>query len=741
MRRMILGLSLAFLLLAGAPALTSRRSQAQDEKPIPIDDTFWRGTITIETSEKGWSEGWNCTGFRESQRNSKITFTLDNVPRYGDVDQWSSEGASFVIVGSGSELDVCHPEGNYKGMREQFSETTNGSGTAEVLLSSESRGEQEPDKMSISLIADSTSEKVTIKRHWVKTTEDGTKTWDDEQQGSAGHTSFTVPYDPDHAVLSGVKTDRHTYKGEPNPSYWSGEVETTYHYDLRRSRPSDLEAVMIPVGDYDKWWPTAGKNEDEAGPKPLTVKVRLQKKGAPNKPGPKKAKFKFELVDTTREKGICLNWPKKAKESYDLRIEQKLNDELSVTDDKGKPTEGQQAHTKSNDLNESRVTISCFDYGAFARLKVTAILDEGKKTEIQIPAHLESDKSKYELTIPQDKNDNKIADDWEEFNDVQGWPADDDSESDPKGDEDTGDGLTLYEEYRGFMENGKHIWGEPLKKDLFLCNKIGDAVLPGIELFKSITELEVHSKLTKDELGENRVVNRHRTEMAHAVDQHGLLLVRGAERFTSQAVWEEKSKGIIGTPKRYKQVEIATCLLGRMTSSPELDKKVAHELLHCCNVHHHGDADPRNKTIRSEREPNGSYAIRLIDQDKNGNPVGQGKIIWLFKEMGDGLVPCSGIEPELMKGISVYVAAKHGEHSGDVNCVMRYIVAECYINSAGDYVRFEDDEVIGRSLCSQTAGTGVNEAGRKPEPRYGDADKAQDRGKCRDKICVNDKYH
>jgi hypothetical protein len=82
--------------------------------------------------------------------------TLDNVPRYGDVDQWSSEGASFVIVGSGSELDVCHPEGNYKGMREQFSETTNGSGTAEVLLSPESRGEQEPDRMLISLIAGST---------------------------------------------------------------------------------------------------------------------------------------------------------------------------------------------------------------------------------------------------------------------------------------------------------------------------------------------------------------------------------------------------------------------------------------------------------------------------------------------------------------------------------------------------------------------------------------------------------
>ena len=735
-------MSLAFLLMSGVPALTTRRSQAQDEKPIPLDDTVWKGTITVQTREKAWSEGWNCKGFRESLRNSKITFTLDDVARYGDVDEWASErGASFVIVGSRSELDVCHPDGNYKGMRQQLTETTNGSGTAEVLLSPGSKGEQEPDKMNISLIADSSSQKVTIKRHWVKTTEDGKKTWDDELEGGGGRHSFVAPYDPDHAVLSGVKTDRHTYKGEPNPSYWSGNVETTYRYSLARSRPSDLEAVMIPVGEYDTWWPKAGKNEWEAGPKPLTIKVRLQKKGAPNKPGPQKAKFKFELVDTSKEKGICLNWPEEALKSYDLRIEQELNDELSVKADKDKP-KGQQAYTKSSALNESSVTISCFDYGAYARLRVTAILDEGKKTEIQIPAYLKSDKSKYELTIPKDKNDNRIADDWEEYNDVQGRPEDDDSETDPeRGDEHSGDGLTLYEEYRGFMQNRKHIRGEPLKKDLFICNKIGGAVVPGIELFKSITEFEVHSKLTEKELGTSRVVNRHHTERAHAVNQHGLLIVRGPERDVSRAAREKWSEGIIGTPKRCKRVEIATGLLGRITDSPELDKAVAHELLHCCNVWHHGGYDPGDKLIQSVLKPDGRFDIRLYDVNEKKKDFRHGQSIRLFREAGDTLKPYFGLEPEIREGISVYVARKQGEHSGDVNCVMRYIVAECYINSAGEYVLFDDDEVIGRSVCTQTSGTGVNEAGRKPEPRYADADKARHRGKCYKKICVNDKYH
>jgi hypothetical protein len=177
---------------------------------------------------------------------------------------------------------------------------------------------------------------VTIKRHWVKTTEDGTRTWDDEQKGGGGRYSFIVPYNPDHTVLSGLKPDRQPYKGEPNPSYWSGDVETAYHYDLRRSRPSDLEAVMIPVGDYDEWWPTAVESEDDAGPKPLTVKVRLHKKGAPNKPDPKRAKFKFELVDTTREKGICLKKLIKNNRPADgrpvLAGELRLSDESGHTD-------------------------------------------------------------------------------------------------------------------------------------------------------------------------------------------------------------------------------------------------------------------------------------------------------------------------------------------------------------------------------------------------------------------------
>ena len=41
-------------------------------------------------------------------------------------------------------------------------------------------------------------------------------------------------------------------------------------------------------------------------------------------------------------------------------------------------------------------------------------------------------------------------------------------------------------------------------------------------------------------------------------------------------------------------------------------------------------------------------------------------------------------------------------------------------------------------LCTSGAGTGVNDASHKPQPRYGDA--AAGRGNCRDQIRVSDKY-
>jgi len=500
-------------------------------------------------------------------------------------------------------------------------------------------------------------------------------------------------------------------------------------------KPQEVEAVIITPEDYESWKPEGGKDEETAG-NDLQVKVRLQSKGKKDKDTQQKAKFKFELIDTTKEKGVCLNWPAvKAQDTYDLRIEQDKNKDLEVLDGK----EGQKAKTKKNAF-EAAVTISCFDWGAFARLKVTAILDDGSGSEVL--AYLDSDKSKYDLEIPKDADDNYIADAWEKMKGVYGSYAEDDEESSPEGDGDAGDGLTLYEEYRGFMENGKHIFGDPKKKDLFICNKIGAAVEPGIEIFADISGLVVHSKLKPGgrsgpgELDPSRVINLNHTKMAHIVKQHGVFIEKGDAGLASEALPLSGFEKTPGPPKKIEKVKIGLGFLDRGFVPYKLAKVVAHELLHCCSVWHHGEIDLGIRKFQTKTDEAGVKRIFVFEANDDGNDIKTGTPIILYKEPNLIVIPD---QPLYSAGIKVWVGRKQGEHSGNTDCVMRYDCAEIYLNNAGDYVVVSELEVMGLSLCTNGQGTGVNEPGRRPEPRYGNA--TEGKGNCPKQICVNDKYH
>jgi len=508
------------------------------------------------------------------------------------------------------------------------------------------------------------------------------------------------------------------------------------NWTLTPAGEEDVEAVIETPKDYENWQPAAEKTEDKAGPMPVIVNVRLHKKGEKDKPANRRARFKFELVDTTKEKGVCLNWPAdKAQDTYDLRIEQDKNKDLEVLDDK----EGQKAKTKKN-ASGAAVTISCFDWGAFARLKVTAILDDGYGSEVL--AYLDSDKSKHELEIPKDADDNYIADVWEKKNGVYGGYAEDDKDTEPEGDGDSGDGLTLYEEYRGFMENGKHIFGDPKKKDLFICNKIGQMAELGISVFENISGLAVHSKLKPGgrsgpgELDASRIINLNHTNMAHIVDQHGVFIEKGDEGLTSEAEGTEGYENINGPPKTCKKAKIGKGLLGREYSAYERASTVAHELLHSCSVWHHGRGDMGVRKFQTKTDAAGVKRIFIFNVDADGNAVGAGTAIILYKETGGAADPD---DPVALAGFKLWVGSKQGQHSGDTDCVMRYDCAHVYLNNAGRYVGFGDPEEFGLSLCTNGQGTGVNEPGRKPEPRYGNA--TAGKGDCKKQICVNDKYH
>jgi hypothetical protein len=337
-----------------------------------------------------------------------------------------------------------------------------------------------------------------------------------------------------------------------------------------------------------------------------------------------------------------------------------------------------------------------------------------------------------EVVIPFDENGNNIADAWETNNKVKGNPTNEDQEDIPQGNRKNGDGLTIWEEYRGFLEDGNHIRTDPKKKDFFICDTIGGRIKPGIALFASLTKLDVHSKLKLDELGQSRVINRnHSADAPHVVDQHGIRMDSSSNRGECEAV------GGPDTPGAIECVLIDTNWSslkwvfheGGTTMYASFIPTIAHELLHCCNVWHHGDKDD---VVWWHSETVGGREIEYEFQSKEdcGHPE-KGSPIRIFDE--------DGSQRMIKNPLRVWLGEKHGQHSGNEDCVMRYQCAKGYpgVFDVRYLLRIEG-EIVGQKLCIDREGTGVNAPDRKPQPRYGNAD--ADRGACIDKICVNDLY-
>ena len=73
----------------------------------------------------------------------------------------------------------------------------------------------------------------------------------------------------------------------------------------------------------------------------------------------------------------------------------------------------------------------------------------------------------FHVPLPQDEDDNYIADQWQREQHLSSCDGLEDEDYKPEG-ATKGDGLSLYEEYRGFMIMSKHERLNPRKKDLFI---------------------------------------------------------------------------------------------------------------------------------------------------------------------------------------------------------------------------------------------------------------------------------
>lgn len=552
------------------------------------------------------------------------------------------------------------------------------------------------------------------------------------------------------------------FSGQPPP-----QPTVNVHWALIGTAP-ELEMIVEPQG-YDTWRPEAGSDEKTPG-NDLSIKATMRYvDGTPLRANDKAQKFEFQLSGVSKEPGITMNFPLAANASSDpdLQFDASRNEGLPIL-----VTGKDKAESKGSPQESSVVMVSAYDWGAWGAIQVTGVTMDGRR----IVGYLKGDKSQTAVRLPKRAADSKIADAWKTKVGVN-KPDNDDSEKEPVGLQDCdGDGLTLYEEYRGFQENGVHIEGNPNKKDLFIRNEGGSVLVPGIGLFGEVTNLEIHQDLRADEFdARDRSINGNTKDAPHRVLQHGLLLKvcpgtdGGGTQVTNQKL--RARPGLVTQiciqPPGQEGSSTKLFNLAPSDAANSYEKTVAHELLHGSGVEHHGESD-------------GRYAFELVAAGSGVNQrgkayymVGSVEAIVLDEKTGDDIAASESAQaeidlaharvsyfdmvargwltsnahndvtgPELLFQLSHtrthYVGNVQGQHSGDDQCIMRYFFAENYRkpNSRTYYRVPPGTEPSGLILCENPAGSGVNGAGWQPIPRY--ADSAVSRGGCKFWVCIND---
>ena len=308
-----------------------------------------------------------------------------------------------------------------------------------------------------------------------------------------------------------------------------------------------------------------------------------------------KRKIQIDFIARSNEKGMALNknLPSSPQTSPDLffAAAQNSDSECSV-DPSGRGHFGRCITRQP--VNEESFEVMSEDYGAFGKMDVSCegcvqlrlvagqVYPADPSAPNWGPAVEEPNQERRAVYIPVDENRNTIADGWAPEK-VLAKPATADDETDPVGNGVAGDGLSAYEEYRGFFSKwGGHHRTSLTKKTLIIEN---DQSLATQELSRA-AGLEVIDIANNQHRG--RIVNFNYGH-AHVVDQHGLRLI------VDDSIGDDVAGRCFCDLDRPKGARRVTVKSDSMWSST-----VTHELGHAIGMRHHGDyAWPEEEEVRA----------------------------------------------------------------------------------------------------------------------------------------------
>ena len=648
---------LVFLVLAILQIFLSGNRKHQKDNPGPhLENRYWSGTITMEQSTSG------IVG--TSQRHVTVSFnnalpTLNRESETGETDFTDNKG-------TGSE--TFEGEGVIEGKRIGKS-SCSGSGKTELhAVDIDKDGNYYIHAIGPSCTG--TSENFIT--HEVANVEPYT-------------TDITIsdrvigPGD----ILSGSNTKVSYIPDEANKL---GTVITTITWHLVRSTANDVELIVMTPEDYEEWLPEPGENELKVG-SILNISLKLQKRGGGITT--KKAKaFDLRLSNTSKEPGITVNFPVVPMEPQlpDLRFQKQANAVVS-------PDFQRLSISCPGGCQISSAKLGSYDGGGWTVLTVEAILTDNSR----IQGRLLVSNGEVDIRIPKREPNSKIGEKWLKENDS---PNEEDDKETSKGNNNDGDGLSAYEEYRGVISEGIFKRLDPKKKEVGI--KVDEAEYPifsrGIGWFEKASDVEPVIFYEKEIAGK-RVNSNSNT--AHIFDQYALLLYKGLLGHIEALGCAFSSNNHPDIPANTTAIVIDVAAVYReyngivarersaalpFTALDMLANTVAHELGHGINIWHHGEVYV-GQQIRSQ--------LATVDSVPPYR---------IFHRNG---------AEELTRPYPLIMIGKSGtQESGDVACIMAYYPYYNWAYTVGaDGARIFNEVPlipVGTSMCNSNAGTKFN---------------------------------
>ena len=374
-----------------------------------------------------------------------------------------------------------------------------------------------------------------------------------------------------------------------------------------------------------------------------------------------KVKIRFTLYEVTNETGTCLN-------SQDDNTELDLQFDPAAGSTKFKePIETEDGwiiETADKVLNAS-AGVFALDWGACGKLKAEMEIDEDE--DVWGPIYCAEGEG-Y-ITIPLDERggiENHIADQFEiNYSLTEGIQTMQDDEGSMK----RGDGLTAYEEYRGFMieadggDGAFHINTDPEKYINVFVYPDGDGKINSIIFDGEVINNEIMITIIDSEAdyvsSTVRKINPNRGDWS-VCDQHGLRLMD--KNLEPRVLGEAK----VAEPYGPKNTEYVAIDLNKLNTT-NIKSTTIHEIMHGSGVHHHGK---ENAVLDNRSFP--------------------GKV--------------------------KTVALWNGINAGDIGCVMQYGWANWYYlkngglaeSPPGYAIKFQNTtgKIIWNYLCNSKEGTG-----------------------------------